>query len=64
MSEQAILEGHFRATRDRAAVCAAAAAVLVLHDTTTFTYHRSDVEAVGVLYRKRVVWPAWTCGAS
>lgn len=51
VSEQAILEGHFRATRDRAAVCAAAAPVLVLHDTTTFTYHRSDVEAVGVLYR-------------
>jgi len=51
VSEQAILEGHFRATRDRAAVTAVGAPILVLHDTTTFTYHRSDVEAVGILYR-------------
>jgi hypothetical protein len=49
VSEQAILAGHFQATRQRAATVAAP--ILVLHDTTTFTYHRGDREAVGIVHR-------------
>lgn len=47
VSEAAILEGHFQATRDRFA--AADTTVLILHDTTEFSYHRADVQAIGVL---------------
>ena len=45
VSEVEILGGHFQATRDRAA--AASAPILVLHDTTEFTYKRDDIEAIG-----------------
>lgn len=47
VSEAAILAGHFQATRDRMA--ATAGPVLVLHDTTEFTYSRESREAVGIL---------------
>ena len=45
VSEAEILGGHFQATRDRAA--ATDGPVLVMHDTTEFTYKREDVDAVG-----------------
>jgi hypothetical protein len=45
VSEAEILAGHFHATRDRAA--AADGPILVLHDTTEFTYKRDDIGAIG-----------------
>lgn len=45
VSEAEILGGHFQATRDRAS--AADGPILVMHDTTEFTYKREDIEAVG-----------------
>src|SRR6266498_5750337 len=44
VSEADILAGHFQSTRDRAAV-AAEGLVLVLHDTTEFSYQREKSEA-------------------
>jgi hypothetical protein len=46
VDEQAILSGHFQATRDRAH--ASSGAVLILHDTTEFTYMREQPELVGL----------------
>jgi hypothetical protein len=37
--------GHFQATRERAA--ATNGPILVLHDTTDFTYKRENIEAIG-----------------
>jgi Transposase DNA-binding/Transposase Tn5 dimerisation domain len=45
VSEAEILAGHFQATHDRFA--ATSGPVLVLHDTTEFSYKREDIEAVG-----------------
>src|ERR1017187_3369115 len=45
VSEAQILGGHFQATRDRAATIDGP--VLVMHDTTEFTYTREDIDAVG-----------------
>jgi Transposase DNA-binding/Transposase DDE domain len=45
VSEAEILAGHFHATRDRAA--AADGPILVLHDTTEFTYKHDDIGAIG-----------------
>lgn len=45
VNEADILAGHFQATRDRAA--AAAGPILVLHDTTEFSFQRDDIAAVG-----------------
>jgi Transposase DNA-binding len=49
VSEADILAGHFQSTRDRAA--ATDGLVLVLHDTTEFTYQREKSEAIGVTKR-------------
>jgi hypothetical protein len=49
VSEREILAGHFQATRDRLA--ATDALMLVLHDTTEFTFHRSEVGSVGILHK-------------
>ena len=46
VSEADILTGHFNSTRDRFA--AADGLVLVLHDTTEFTYQRENTHAIGV----------------
>ena len=46
VSEADILAGHFQSTRDRTA--ATGGLVLVLHDTTEFTYQRESSEAIGV----------------
>lgn len=45
VSEAEILGGHFQATQDRAV--AVDGPVLVMHDTTEFTYTREDIDAVG-----------------
>src|SRR5271154_4886509 len=45
VSEADILGGHFQATRDRAS--ATDGPILVMHDTTEFTYQREDIDAVG-----------------
>ena len=45
VSEADILAGHFQSTLDRAA--AAEGLVLVLHDTTEFSYQREKSEAIG-----------------
>ena len=49
VDEEKILAGHFLCTRERFA--ATDSPVLVLHDTTEFSYHRDDPEAVGILQR-------------
>ncbi|BAV66911.1 IS4/Tn5 family transposase DNA-binding protein [Sphingobium cloacae] len=49
VSEHAILAGHFAATRSRLA--AVNGLILILHDTTEFTFQRQHTEAVGVTYR-------------
>ena len=46
VSEAEILAGHFAATASR--VAATERPILILHDTTEFTYHRVRPEAVGV----------------
>jgi Transposase DNA-binding len=46
VSEADILAGHFQSTRDRTA--ATDGLVVVLHDTTEFTYQREKSEAVGI----------------
>ncbi len=46
VSEADILAGHFQSTRDRTA--AADGPVLVLHDTTEFSYQRQKPEAIGI----------------
>jgi Transposase DNA-binding/Transposase DDE domain len=49
VNEMAILAGHFQATRERFA--ATDGPILVLHDTTEFSYTRESKEAIGILYR-------------
>src|ERR1017187_9237913 len=46
VSETEILAGHFEATRDRFE--ATDGPILVLHDTTGFSFKRGDVDAVGI----------------
>jgi hypothetical protein len=46
VSESDILAGHFQSTRDR--TVAADGPVLVLHDTTEFTYQRENTDAIGI----------------
>jgi len=49
VSEAQILAGHFQATGERFA--ATAGTILVLQDTTEFTFQRARPEAVGITYR-------------
>jgi hypothetical protein len=46
VSEADIMAGHFQSTRDRTA--ATDGPVLVLHDTTEFSYQREKSEAIGI----------------
>ncbi len=46
VSEADILAGHFQSTRDRTANTNSP--VLVLHDTTEFSYQRENVDAIGI----------------
>ena len=45
VNETAILNGHFQATRERFA--ATEGPILILHDTTEFSYTRESKEAIG-----------------
>src|SRR3954453_11728940 len=49
ISEAAILAGHFAATRERFA--ATDGPILVLQDTTEFTFQRERAERIGLTYR-------------
>jgi hypothetical protein len=49
VNEAEILAGHFQSTRNR--LPEGDDPILVLHDTTQFTYHRNDMESVGFLHR-------------
>ncbi|QDU27743.1 Transposase for transposon Tn5 [Anatilimnocola aggregata] len=49
VSETEILGGHFQATRERLA--SAEGPILVLHDTTEFSYTRSDTQAIGKTHK-------------
>lgn len=49
VDEGAILAGHFASTRER--VHATEGSILVLHDTTQFTYARESTQPIGVLHR-------------
>ena len=46
VSESDILAGHFQSTRDR--TVATDGPLLVLHDTTEFTYQRENTDAIGI----------------
>jgi hypothetical protein len=46
VSEADILAGHFQSTRDR--TVATDGPVLVLHDTTEFSYQRENADAIGI----------------
>lgn len=47
VGEQAILSGHFQATRER--VSAVDGPILILHDTTEFVYYGESAQGLGVL---------------
>ena len=47
VSEQDILSGHFQATRERFAD--SEGAILILQDTTTFSYQRDQPERIGFI---------------
>jgi hypothetical protein len=47
VNEMAILAGHFQTTRERFA--ATDGPILVLHDTTEFSYTRESKQAIGIL---------------
>ncbi len=49
VSEEGILRGHFTATRERLA--AVKGSVLILHDTTEFSYQREKEASIGLLHR-------------
>jgi len=49
VSEAEILAGHFQATQQRFA--AVAGPVLVLHDTTEFSYTRENAQAIGLTHK-------------
>ena len=49
VNEAAILAGHFQATRERFAV--ADGPILVLHDTTEFSYTRESAQPIGILHK-------------
>jgi hypothetical protein len=54
VNEEPILAGHFEATRDRAA--AADGPILILHDTTEFTYYRDSARSLGVMHKGFKSW--------
>ena len=49
VTEGPILAGHFQATRER--VAAAGGRILILHDTTEFTYYGDSAQALGALHK-------------
>ena len=51
VKEDTILAEHFQSTRDRFAATDTDRPILILHDTTEFTYSRTDVESIGILHK-------------
>jgi len=49
VTEADILKGHFEATRER--VAATAGKILVLHDTTEFSFQSKHPEAIGITHK-------------
>jgi hypothetical protein len=49
VSEEEILTGHFQSTRHR--IAANGGPLLVLHDTTEFSFQRESPDAIGLTYR-------------
>lgn len=49
VNEKDILDGHFQATRDR--FSQSAGSVLVLHDTTEFSFRRENVKPIGITHK-------------
>jgi Transposase DNA-binding len=49
VSEEEILRGHFQATRDRSSL--ESGPILILHDTTEFSYQKENAESLGLLHR-------------
>ncbi|WP_456848043.1 IS4/Tn5 family transposase DNA-binding protein [Bradyrhizobium sp. USDA 4504] len=60
VSEADILSGHFKSTRER--IAAAKGPVLILQDTTEFTYQRERPDLVGMIKRipKKATLEDWT----
>lgn len=52
VSEEKILGGHFQATRER--IAASGALILMLHDTTEFTFRRNDTAPIGVMHKSYI----------
>ena len=52
VSQEKILAGHFQSTRERLPV--GESAILVLHDTTEFSYKREDMAAIGLMGKATV----------
>ena len=66
VSEENILAGHFLCTRERFAATRDAP-VLVLHDTTEFSYRREESEAIGIVHKQQTRYDSrpryhTTCG--
>jgi Transposase DNA-binding len=49
VTEEEILAGHFQSTRDR--FIATEGTVLILHDTTAFSFQREDREPIGATFQ-------------
>jgi hypothetical protein len=49
VSEEEILRGHFQSTRDRSTL--ESGPILILHDTTEFSYQKEKAESLGLLHR-------------
>jgi hypothetical protein len=56
VSEEEILAGHFSATRQR--IASIQGPLLILHDTTEFSYQRDEPNEIGLLHRA-VVGKCW-----
>jgi hypothetical protein len=56
VDEGKILAVHFLCTRQRFAATAADSPVLMLHDTTEFSYQRENPEAIGVLKKMKTMY--------
>src|ERR1700689_1984295 len=49
ISEANILAGHFSSTRDRFAAAANGSPILILHDTTEFSFRHEDTAPIGIV---------------
>src|ERR1700691_1993391 len=49
ISESNILAGHFSSTRDRFAAAANGSPILILHDTTEFSFRHEDTAPIGIV---------------